>query len=244
MRRAYKNIFMDLIFVVFLIVFATVSIAEAQVAFRVDGGKISIEFDEHLNSRIVSRIGDNSIIMGDFTPSEFVKINGKDYKDFQLRDQSVVTWEDSIGKGKQFKIEASSVNLKKNITITSYNDFPTMLFLQVVYTNTGDTDLGVDSWTNNSYAINVVPRNDDKPLFWSYQPGSYGWENDWIQPLKKGFERENYMGMNRVDYGGGTPVVDVWRQDAGLAVGHVEMVPKLVSLPVYMPTDKEAEMGG
>jgi alpha-galactosidase len=243
MRRAYKNIFMDLIFVVFLIVFATVSVAEAQVAFRVDGGKISIEFDEHLNSRIFSRIGDNSIIMGDFTPSEFVKINGKDYKDFQLRDQSVVTWEDSIGKGKQFKIEASSVNLKKNITITSYNDFPTMLFLQVVYTNTGDTDLGVDSWTNNSYAINVVPRNDDKPLFWSYQPGSYGWENDWIQPLKKGFERENYMGMNRVDYGGGTPVVDVWRQDAGLAVGHVEMVPKLVSLPVYMPTDKEAEMG-
>jgi len=33
------------------------------------------------------------------------------------------------------------------------------------------------------------------------------------------------------DYGGGTPVTDVWKKDFGLAVGHVEKVPKLVSLP-------------
>ncbi len=242
MRCTYKNIFTHLIIAAFVIVFAAVTAAETQVAFRVDGGKISIEFDDHLNSRVVSRIGENSIILGDFTPSEFIRIGFKKYEDFQLKDHSALTWEDKIGKGKQFKMVASSENLKKDVIITSYDDFPTMLFLQVVYTNTGDTDLVVDSWTNNSYAITAVPRSDNKPLFWSYQPGSYGWENDWIQPLKKGFERENYMGMNRVDYGGGTPVVDVWRQDAGLAVGHVEMVPKLVSLPVYMPTEKEAKM--
>ena len=38
--------------------------------------------------------------------------------------------------------------------------------------------------------------------------------------------------MNATDYGGGTPVVDVWRRDVGIAVGHLELVPKLVSLPV------------
>ena len=38
--------------------------------------------------------------------------------------------------------------------------------------------------------------------------------------------------MNAPDYGGGTPVVDVWRRDAGIGVGHLEMAPKLVSLPV------------
>jgi alpha-galactosidase len=41
--------------------------------------------------------------------------------------------------------------------------------------------------------------------------------------------------MNAPDYGGGTPVVDIWRKDVGIAVGHVEPVPKLVSLPVAMP---------
>ena len=53
-----------------------------------------------------------------------------------------------------------------------------------------------------------------------------------MQPLKPGFEQRNYMGMNASDYGGGTPVVDIWRRDAGLAVGHVELTPKLVALPV------------
>jgi alpha-galactosidase len=53
-----------------------------------------------------------------------------------------------------------------------------------------------------------------------------------VLPLKKGFRQENYLGMNATDYGGGTPVVDVWRRDVGLAVGHVEITPKLVSLPV------------
>ena len=40
------------------------------------------------------------------------------------------------------------------------------------------------------------------------------------------------MGMNAADYGGGTPVVDVWRRDIGLAVGHVEAQPRLLSLPL------------
>jgi alpha-galactosidase len=48
------------------------------------------------------------------------------------------------------------------------------------------------------------------------------------------------MGMNSTDYGGGTPVSDVWRRDAGLAVGHIEMVPKLVSLPVTMADSQAA----
>jgi hypothetical protein len=42
----------------------------------------------------------------------------------------------------------------------------------------------------------------------------------WVVPLKPGFRQENFLGMNATDYGGGTPVVDVWRRDAGLAVGH------------------------
>ena len=28
--------------------------------------------------------------------------------------------------------------------------------------------------------------------------------------------------MNASDYGGGTPIVDVWRRDVGIGVGHVE----------------------
>ena len=55
---------------------------------------------------------------------------------------------------------------------------------------------------------------------------------DWVLPLKPGFKQENFLGMNASDYGGGTPIVDVWRRDVGIGVGHLEMAPKLVSLPV------------
>ena len=58
-----------------------------------------------------------------------------------------------------------------------------------------------------------------------------------------GFDQRNFMGMNASDYGGGTPVVDVWRRDYGLAVGHVETVPKLLALPVTVTADGRASRG-
>ena len=55
---------------------------------------------------------------------------------------------------------------------------------------------------------------------------------DWVLPLKAGFQQENFLGMNASDYGGGTPVADVWRRDVGHRRGPPRDAPKLVSLPV------------
>ena len=80
------------------------------------------------------------------------------------------------------------------------------------------------------------------PAFWSYQSGSYEKRPNWVLPLHANFQQENYQGMNASDYGGGTPIVDVWRRDVGIAVGHVESQPKLVSLPVSMPDPAHARI--
>ena len=242
MKENHLNHQKSFIILVWLMIFASAVFGQTENLVKVDGAKIGLEFDARLHSRVLSKISGTALPMGDFNPSECIEIDGKKYQDFSLGNHSVTAWEDKIGKGKQFVISGSTGEVTKTITITSYDDFPTMLFTQVVYTNTGKNPMEVEGWKNNQYLINAIPRKDDKPLFWSYQPGSYGWDNDWVQPLQAGFERENYMGMNRVDYGGGTPVVDIWRQDAGLAVGHVEMVPKLVYLPVSMKNDKEASL--
>ena len=37
--------------------------------------------------------------------------------------------------------------------------------------------------------------------------------------------------MAASDYGGGIPMANIWRRDAGLAVGHVEPIPRLLDLP-------------
>jgi alpha-galactosidase len=209
--------------------------AQSSDMFRVDGKMISIEFNNRLYSRVISKLNGEEKILGDFSHSEFPNIDGKEITDFELESHSVSDIQDSIGNGKCYKIKGVSGSLQKEMSIISYNEFPTMLFLKVKYTNIGNDVLIIDKWTNNNYMFKAAKRNDDKAPFWSYQPGSYGWSNDWLQQIHKGFERKNYLGMNWVDYGGGTPVVDIWRQDVGLAVGHTELVPKLVDLPTQMP---------
>src|SRR5262245_61107523 len=49
--------------------------------------------------------------------------------------------------------------------------------------------------------------------------------------------------MNASDYGGGTPIVDVWRRDVGIGVGLLELAPKLVSLPVSRAEAGDASLG-
>lgn len=239
MSWASQKVFQSLVITIAAIMIATTCTRQRPVALQVDGGMISLEFDDQLHSRIVSRLGEEPLVLGDMTPSEFITVGGRAHKDFQLADHTATEGEDEIGKLRVYHIKGSSPSLNKEITITSYDDFPTMLVLQVTYTNPGDTELAIDSWTNHHYGFSTGGSRANPP-FWSYQGGSYGWGNDWVKPLTKGFRQENYMGMNHEDYGGGTPVIDVWRPDVGLAVGHLELVPKLVSLPVAMPRARQA----
>ena len=85
---------------------------------------------------------------------------------------------------------------------------------------------------NGGAANGAAAHDAAAPAFWSYSGASYEDRRDWVQPVKRGFAQDNFLGMEASDYGGGTPIVDVWRRDGGLAVGHVETSPKLVSLPV------------
>ena len=101
--------------------------------------------------------------------------------------------------------------------------------MQVSYLNRSAAALALAGWTCNDAVLLASPGS---PGFWSYSGASYEDRRDWVQPVKPGFAQDNFLGMEASDYGGGTPIVDVWRRDGGLAVGHVEILPRLVSLPV------------
>ena len=210
-------------------------------SLRIEGGNIRIEFDASMHSRVVALLGGPEIPVGDFTASEFIRTAGSFVKDFSLRSHQREPVRDRLGAGFRTVITGTAPALKKVVTVTLYDAFPRMAFFDVEYTNTGAADLPVTGWANQSYVIGAA-RSDVKPAFWSYQSGSYESRPDWVLPLKPGFKQENFLGMNDTDYGGGTPVVDVWRRDVGIGVGHVAMVPKLVSLPVTMPGPDQATL--
>jgi alpha-galactosidase len=169
--------------------------------------------------------------VGDFTPSDSIRASGNEIQDFSFQKQTHAPIRDRLGAGVRTNITGTTSSLRKTVAVTVYDRFPRMAFFDVEYTNTGTADLPVSGWTNQHYSISA-PASSDQPAFWSFQSGSYEKRPDWVLPLKPGFKQENFLGMNAPDYGGGTPVVDVWTRDVGIAVGHVEMAPKLVSLPV------------
>jgi alpha-galactosidase len=208
---------------------------------QIQGGKIRIELDNSLRSRVVARFGNKETVIGPFVASEIVTIADTNSTRFPLTSQKQGRVKDIFGDGTQLILDGKNAPLPKKLTITIYDDFPAMAFFDVQYTNTSKSKLAIKSWTNNAYTVNSQ-RNAGSPAFWSYQSGSYEKRPNWVLPLHTNFEQENYQGMNASDYGGGTPIVDVWRRDVGIAVGHVELRPKLVSLPVSMPDPAHARI--
>ncbi|NUO83259.1 alpha-galactosidase [candidate division KSB1 bacterium] len=210
-------------------------------AVKVDGKNLQLLFNQNLHGRVVAKLGSLPIEIGDYSPCDFIVVAGTTQRDFSFKESKKETIDDAIGKGQKHTLVGNSAALRKEIFISLYDDFPSLAVFQVSYTNIGETELTVESWTNNHYAISANGKTD--PHFWSYQSGSYESRADWVLPLKAGFTQDNFMGMNASDYGGGTPVVDIWRRDIGIGVGHLEMTPKLVSLPVTMPDSATAHLG-
>src|SRR4030042_5093543 len=97
----HQKIFIALILIM---AFCSATFGQNTAAINVDGTMIGLEFNTNLHSRVISKIADHSLPMGNFSPSEFIVIDGKKYQDFTLSDRAVKEWRDEIGTGMRFKI--------------------------------------------------------------------------------------------------------------------------------------------
>ena len=202
---------------------------------------LRIEFDHNLHSQVVALFGQAPKSLTPLSASETVAGVGRTWSDFAVTSAHRETVSDAFGTGERLSLTGQSGELRKSVSVTIYADFPSLAIFDVEYSNEGATQLTIRGWTNHQYSLTSVATARGS-AFWSYQSGSYEKRPDWVLPLRPGFRQENYLGMNASDYGGGTPIVDVWRKDVGLAVGHVEPGPRLISLPVSMPDARHARL--
>ena len=86
--------------------------------------------------------------------------------------------------------------------------------------------------TVKAYELCRTEMKAQDTVVWSLQPSSSAARLDWVLPVTEGFAKENYLGMNNTDYGGGIPMVDLWQRDGGMAIGLFEPVLKMISMPV------------
>jgi alpha-galactosidase len=207
---------------------------------QIQSRNLRVEFDKNMRSRVVARFNDKEVSFGPFSASETVKDNERARYNFALTSQSNERVTDTFGAGEKLTLTGTSGVLRKNLSVIIYDEFPNLAVFDVSYTNTGKSQLKILEWNNNAYTIEA--QSGPQVPFWSFQSGSYEHRPNWLVPLQAGFSQENYLGMNDSDYGGGTPIVDLWRRDVGIGVGHVELRPRLISLPVSMPNAHQARV--
>ena len=123
-------------------------------------------------------------------------------------------------------VSANGLELVKTIRFDAA--YPGLALIDTSLRNMSDRTIAVARWT---LADHLLERGAEGPA-WSFAGASYADRRDWAQPVTPTFDQRNFMGMNAPDYGGGTPVADVWNRNFGIAIGHLDTVPRLVSLPV------------
>ena len=211
-------------------------------SITISSGKTIVKVDNYLRTSVQAKEKLNKPISSGNTISEYIIVNGNKITSFNQIKSETKPFKDKAGNGTAYYFEGVSnqnnLSIEKQLTIKVYDNFPGLVLFDVGYVNKGNKNINIEKWVSNHY--DVLQNNDT--LFWSFQGQSTEERADWILPVKKGFYQRNYMGMNNSDYGGGIPVSDVWRRDAGLAVGHTSLHPERLSIPVKMENEYQAEI--
>jgi alpha-galactosidase len=206
----------------------------AEPRVQVGDAVMRIEFDWALRSRVVALQDGGIEPLTDFEPSETLRLaDGRHVDRFLFLDERSERVQDVHGRGARHALRGlAGEGIEKEISIVLYDRLPGFALLSVAYRNVGEAAVTIEGWVNGAHTLK--PTSAGALAYWAFSGASYADRRDWVQPVHAGFDQRNFMGMNASDYGGGTPVVDVWRGDYGLAAGHVETVPKLLALPLTM----------
>ena len=187
--------------------------------------ELAIVFDQRLHTRLARR----GEFATDWQPSESLLLGESSVDDFAFAGARRRALRDPRhGKGQATVVSGLAANgIEKQVEVQFFQRYPGLAVLKTRYRNTGDAPLEIAGWRAAAHELEQRPGG-----FWTFSGASHTDRRDWVQPLAEGFEQRNYLGMDSSDYGGGTPVANIWRRDLGLAVGHLETVPKIMSMPV------------
>ncbi len=211
-------------------------------------GNLEIKVDNDLRTQISMQAPGSKPLTAGFAASEYLETKYYSARDFRLARKESRGIRDAAGAGRVYRFYGRDGRhqLEKMLFIRVYDQFLDFALYKVAYVNHGHRELTVKKWVNHQYGILAGPAvsgrmtvsggmtisADTTSYFWSFQGSSHSDRRDWIQKIGPGFGEENYMGMNASDYGGGIPLIDLWRPDAGLAIGYTGELAATVSLPI------------
>ncbi|HYL64887.1 MAG TPA: alpha-galactosidase, partial [Candidatus Methylomirabilis sp.] len=185
-----------------------------------------------------------------------VSVANKDVGDFvfDLAQAKISEAQGKLGRlGKHIEIAGTSAStgLAETLTLEVYDDFPALALLSATFRNAGQKvvtlgDVSVQQHRLNAAAVDAKAAPHE---MWSFFGASLKWGKDDVLPIPANFSQDNPFGapvetkgdLGRV--GGGIPVVAFWTREAGEAIGHLETLPLVLSIPVETTKDGRVAAG-
>ena len=192
----------------------------------IPNGNMVLKIDGKMQFKVESSAEGAQAYYADYSPADILVADEAVIDNWKVNGVEILNEEN----GQTYVIRGSwkenGFDVEKILSVTVPADFQDMVLVSSSYVNHSDKILTVKSLESNR--LNVT---SDETI-WSFQPTSSSRRDDWILPVDEGFYQKNYLGMNHSDYGGGIPMVTLWRRDANISTGLVEPNLKLISMPV------------
>ena len=193
----------------------------------ITNGDLQLEVDEMMRIKLQSLNHSTTSFYDDFYESDALFAVEFTASQFELSNASEFNEESGAGFLLTGTFAWDGFNIEKHQKITIPDNLDGMLLIETYYINRGDKEITVKGWKANELRMNMVDSSA-----WSFQPSSSGMRADWLLEVNPGYYKENYLGMNDTDYGGGIPMVNIWRRDGGIVTGLTETTLKMISMPV------------
>ena len=154
----------------------------------------------------------------------------------------------SLGKQIVVNGKVPGTDLEETVTLEVYDSFPNLALLSLRLRNSGQKDVSLDSVVLQRHSFSSDAPAGEAPL-WTFEGSSLNWGKDETFPVPAKFSQENPFGApvavkgDLGHVGGGIPVVAFWSHDVGEAIGHIETLPLVVSVPVQTTKDGRVEAG-
>ena len=168
---------------------------------------------------------------------------------FDLKTTRTSEAQGKLGRlGKHVEVSGagkSNPNLKETLALEVYDDFPALALLSASLRNDGEKEVSLENVSLQEHRLNasLVDGAAAPHEMWSFFGSSLKWGKDDVLPIPAKFEQQNPFGapvdtkgdLGRV--GGGIPVVAFWTRTMGEAIGHIETLPLVISIPVSTAKD-------
>jgi hypothetical protein len=225
------------------------SIPDGEIWFR--NSQIQLRFDSEMYCRVylyknggLHSINDIPPDPAKARPPHFITVNGEELRDFQVDYKNVGASEvrTQFGAGRKLNLTgyaktSQGVIIEKKLAVELYEDFPDVALVSATYRNTDKTASIVVTRSHSSFfRMDAARGNGGTPSyeFWI----AFGDSED--PPAAK--IDLNYSRIFRSPQDGRVPLIDLWTNRMGMAVGDLSSTSRELVATVAVTPDQKVEV--